>query len=52
MSASSYLSPKPAPIMAVLEESPSWSWIVLRAISPVDLTPDWLAFFVGMSSSA
>jgi hypothetical protein len=35
-SASSYFSSKPAPMTAVLDESPSWSWIDLRATSPVD----------------
>jgi hypothetical protein len=35
---------------AVLDESPSWSWIVLRAMSPVDWMLDLLAFLVGISS--
>jgi hypothetical protein len=52
MSAISYFSPKPAPIIAVLDESPSWSWIVLRAMSPVDWMLYWLAFLVGISSPA
>jgi hypothetical protein len=36
----------------VLDESPSWSWIILRATSPVDWMLDWLAFLVGISSLA
>jgi hypothetical protein len=45
-----YLSPKPAPMIAVLDESPSWSWIVLRATSSVDWMLDLLAFLEGISS--
>jgi hypothetical protein len=52
MSANSYFSSKPAPITAVLNESPSWSWIVLRAMSLVDWMLDLLAFLVGISSPA
>jgi hypothetical protein len=52
MSASSYFSPKPAPMTAVLDESPSWSWIILRATSPVDWMLDLLALLVGISSPA
>jgi hypothetical protein len=48
----SYFSPNPAPMTAVLDESPSWNWIVLRATSPVDWMLDWLAFLVGISSLA
>jgi hypothetical protein len=51
-SASSYLSSKPAPMTTVLDGSPSWSWIVLRATSPVDWMLDLLAFLVGISSPA
>jgi hypothetical protein len=36
----------------VLDESPSWSWIILRAMSPVDWMLDLLAFRVGISSPA
>jgi hypothetical protein len=50
MSASSYFSPKPAPMMAVLDESPSWSWIDMRATSSVDWMLDLLAFLEGISS--
>jgi hypothetical protein len=35
---------------AVLDESPSWSWIVLRATSSVDWMLDLLAFLEGISS--
>jgi hypothetical protein len=49
-STSSYLSPKPAPMTAVLDESPSWSWIILRATSSVDWMFDLLAFLEGISS--
>jgi hypothetical protein len=52
MSASSYFSSKPALMTAVLDESPSWSWIDLRATSPVDWMLDLLAFLVGISSPA
>jgi hypothetical protein len=52
MSVISYVSPKPAPMTAVLDESPSWTWIVLRATSPVDWMLDLLAFLVGISSLA
>jgi hypothetical protein len=48
----SYFSPKPAPMTTVLDESPSWSWIVLRATLPVDWMLDLLAFLVGISSPA
>jgi hypothetical protein len=52
MSVSSYFPSKPAPMTAVLDRSPSWSWIVLRATSPVDWILDLLAFLVGISSLA
>jgi hypothetical protein len=35
---------------AVLDESPSWSWIVLRATLLVDWMFDLLAFLEGISS--
>jgi hypothetical protein len=35
---------------AVLDESPSWSWIILRATSSVDWMLDLLAFLEGISS--
>ena len=50
MSLSSYLSPKPAPMMAVLESSPSCSWIILVPTSPIGLTDDWLGFLEGIDS--
>jgi hypothetical protein len=50
MSALSYLSPSRVPIRAVLDESPSYSWIALSTTSPVVRTLDWFAFFVGISS--
>jgi hypothetical protein len=37
-------------MMAVLDESPSWSWIDLRAMSSVDWMLDLLAFLEGISS--
>jgi hypothetical protein len=43
-------SPKPAPMMAVLDESPSWSWIDLSATSSVDWMLDLLAILEGISS--
>jgi hypothetical protein len=49
-SASSYFSPKLAPMTAVLDESPSWSWIDLRATSLVNWMLDLLAFLEGISS--
>src|SRR6185437_8801508 len=49
-SSSSYLSPSPAPMMAVLESSPSCNWIVLVPTSPVGLTDDWLCFLEGIDS--
>ena len=49
-SSSSYLSPGPAPMMAVLESSPSCNWIVLVPTSPVGLTDDWLFFLEGIDS--
>jgi hypothetical protein len=52
MSTNSYFPSKPAPIMAVLDESPSWSWIVLRATSLVDWMLNLLAFLIGISSLA
>jgi hypothetical protein len=52
MSVSSYFSSKPAPITAVLDESPSWSWIDLRATSLIDWMLDLLAFLVGITSPA
>jgi hypothetical protein len=39
-------------MMAVLDESPSSSWIDLRATSLVDWMLDLLAFLEGISSSA
>ena len=50
MSSSSYLSLSPAPMMAVLESSPSCSWIVLVPTSLVGLTDDWLGFLDGIDS--
>ena len=47
-SSSSYLSPSLAPMMAVLESSPSCKWIVLVPTSPVGLTDDWLCFLEGI----
>jgi hypothetical protein len=47
-SANSYFSSKPAPITAVLDESTSWSWIVLRATLLVYWMLDLLAFLVGI----
>ena len=35
-------------MMAVLEWSPSCSWIVLVPTSPVGLTDDWLGFLEGI----
>jgi len=49
-SSSSYLSPSPAPMMAVLESSPSCNWIVLVPTSLVGLTDDWLGFLEGIDS--
>ena len=49
-SSSSYLSPKPAPMMAVLESSPSCRCIVLMPTLPVDLTDEWLDFLDGVES--
>ena len=49
-SSSSYLSPSPAPMMAVLESSPSCSWIVLVPTPLVGLTDDWLGFLEGIDS--
>ena len=49
-SLSSYLSPSPAPMMAVLESSPSSNWIVLVPTSLVGLTDDWLGFLEGIDS--
>jgi hypothetical protein len=37
-------------MIAVLDESPSWSWIVLRATSSADWMLDLLAFLEGISS--
>jgi len=45
-SSSSYLSP----MMAVLESSPSCSWIVLVPTPLVGLTDDWLGFLEGIDS--
>ena len=45
-----YLSPKPAPMMAILESSPSCSWMVLVPTSPVGFTDDWLGFLEGIDS--
>ena len=50
MSSISYLSPRPAPMIEVLELSPSCSWIVLVPTLPVALTDDWLGFLEGMDS--
>jgi hypothetical protein len=44
------VSPKLAPMTVVLDESPSWSWIDLRATSSVDWMLDLLAFLEGISS--
>jgi hypothetical protein len=52
MSAGSYFSAKPRPMMAVLDESHSYSWIILWVTSRVDWMLDLLAFFVGISSPA
>ena len=49
-SSSSYLSPSPAPMMAILESSPSCNWIVLVPTSLVGLTDDWLGFLEGIDS--
>ena len=49
-SSSSYLSPKPALMIAVLESSPSCSCIVLVPTFPVGLTDDWLDFLDGIES--
>ena len=49
-SSSSYLSPSPTPMMAVLESSPSCSWIVLVPTPLVGLTDDLLGFLEGMDS--
>ena len=49
-SSSSYLSPGPAPMMAVLESSPSCSWIVLVPMLPAGFTDDWLGFLEGIES--
>ena len=49
-SSSSYLSLKPAPMIAVLESSPSCSWMVLVPTSPAGFTNDWLGFFEGIES--
>src|SRR6185503_753293 len=49
-SSSSYLSPSLAPMMAVLESSPSCNWIVLVRTSLVGLTDDWLCFLEGIDS--
>jgi hypothetical protein len=50
MSVSFYFSSKPALMTAVLDESPFWSWIDLRATSPVDWMLDLLDFLEGISS--
>ena len=50
MSSSSYLSLKPAPMIAVLESSPSCSWMVLVPTSPAGFTNDWLDFLEGIES--
>ena len=50
MSSSSYLSPSPAPMMSVLESSPSCSWIVLVPAPLVGLTDYWLGFLEGIDS--
>jgi hypothetical protein len=50
MSASSYFSPKPVLMTAVLDKSPSWSWIDLRAMSSVDWMLNLLAFLEGIYS--
>ena len=49
-SSSSYLSPSSVPIMAVLEESPSCSWMVFMPMSFGGVTEDWLVFLVGGDS--
>ena len=40
----------PAPMMAVLESSPSYSWIVFMPTPLVGLTDDWLGFLEGVGS--
>jgi hypothetical protein len=49
-SLSSYLSPKLAPMIAVLEPSPSCSCMVLVPMLPVGLTDDWLDFLDSVES--
>ena len=49
-SSSSYLSPMPALMMAVLQSSPSCSWMVLVPTSPVGFTDGWLDFLEGIES--
>ena len=41
---------QPAPMIAVLESSPSCSWMVLVPTSPVGFTDDWLGFLEGIKS--
>src|SRR6185503_15621117 len=49
-SLSSYLSPSPALMLAILESSPSCSWIVLVPTPLVGLTDYWLGFLEGIDS--
>jgi hypothetical protein len=50
MSTRSYLSPKPPPIKAVLDGSPSCSWMVLMpTLLGLGLTLDWLGRWLDIS---
>ena len=49
-SSSSYLSPSPAPMMAVLDSSPSCSCMVFVPTSLAGLTEDWLHLLEGIQS--
>jgi hypothetical protein len=52
MSALSYLSPKPPQIKAVLDESPSCSWMALiPTLLGLGLTLDWLGCWLEISNS-
>ena len=50
MSSSSYLSLSPAPMIAVLDSSPSWSCMVFVPTSLAGLTEDWLGLLEGIQS--
>ena len=50
MSSSSYLSLSPAPMIAVLDSSPSCSCMVFVPTSLAGLTEDWLGLLEGMES--